>query len=240
MADIWNTYGKFRAKLQLDTDTADETFISPDELVGLTNEGIQEAESEIHTLDEEYFLAEATITLANGTSEYDLPTDIFGQKIRGITFHNGSIIYPVKRVRRLHKFFEVELVRQFGSQENYRYLLKNQSATAGLKLVLLPQSRDVGAFLFMWYIREANRIPLVSAGSQAASDATVIDIPEFVPFVFDFVKLKIMQKEKDPGISEQAAILANQRKMMVDTLTNRVPDDDDNITMDLTHYEEHA
>jgi hypothetical protein len=92
----------------------------------------------------------------------------------------------------------------------------------------------------IWYIRNANRVPLVSAGSQGASDATVIDIPEFANFVMQAMRVRCLQKEGDPRLQDELAILQQQRKMMVDTLTDVVPDDDNTVQADFSAYEEHT
>ncbi len=90
----------------------------------------------------------------------------------------------------------------------------------------------------LWYIRNAARIPLIAEGTQAITEATLVDIPEFANFLLQYVKCRIWEKEGNPNLQTGLAVLEQQRKMMVDTLTQMVPDDDDQIQPDLSHYEE--
>ncbi len=81
----------------------------------------------------------------------------------------------------------------------------------------------------MWYIRNANRL---------TGDDSVIDVPEFIHFILQFVKVKCLKKE---GIltEDDKNDLRTQRKLMIDTLTEMVPDEDDTVPEDFTHYAEH-
>lgn len=68
-------------------------------------------------------------------------------------------------------------------------------------------------------------------------NATLIDIPEFSTFLMQWVKCRVMGKE-DPRLAGELETLVMQKKQMVDTLTNAVPDDDDEIQADYSHYQE--
>ena len=49
------TLGQIKAKVKRDLDIESEVFIQPDELIEYINDAIDEAESEIHSLYEDYF-----------------------------------------------------------------------------------------------------------------------------------------------------------------------------------------
>src|SRR3954470_8745840 len=126
------TWSELKTKIEADLDLQDEDFVTASELLGYANEAVDEAEAEIHTLYEDYFLTEGTITLIAGTSSYALPSDIYGSKIRGVIFSNNGLIYPVKRIRNSKKFELIANIRFISSStDDYRYLLKNASAAAG-------------------------------------------------------------------------------------------------------------
>lgn len=236
---IW-TFGELYDKVLLDLDLTNENFVTFDEVVGYGNEAIQEAEAEILTLHEDYFLTNDILTLVAGTASYDLPTDIYANKFRDIVYLNGVIIYQIKRVRDPRRFALAQAANINASTTEYGYLITNASAAVGRKMVLYPTPYESGAFVTRWYIRNANRVPLsVSPGSLAASRATVVDIPEFSNFLMQFMKVRILAKEGGPMLQENMAVLEQQRKMMVDTLTQMVPDNDDQIIPDLSHYYEH-
>ncbi len=52
---IW-TYLEMKNKLEVDLDLQDETFVTTDELIGYFNEALTESESEMITLNQDYFL----------------------------------------------------------------------------------------------------------------------------------------------------------------------------------------
>ena len=76
------------------------------------------------------------------------------------------------------------------------------------------------------------------AATLAIIDATLMDIPEFATFVMQWVKCRCMEKEGDPRLAGAIDILAQQKKQMVDTLTEGIVDDDNEIQPDYTHYQE--
>lgn len=234
------TYLELKTKIKKDLDLEDETFIQEDELVGYFNEAIDNAEAEILTLFEDYFLTETTLSLVAGTSEYSLPSTIYANKIRGVIYHSGTVIYEVFPIRKLKKFIEIEAAREFGSADDYRYFIKTDSATLGYKMVLLPASRETSTNVKIFFIRNANRIPLVSEGTQSATDATQVDIPEFYTFILQFVKVAIMGKEGDPRYGDNVQRLQAERQMMVDSLSKLVIDDNDTIDLDLSFYRGHS
>lgn len=236
------TYSKVRDKVLIDTCMSEEDSVTPNELIGYCNEAISEAEAEIHTLYEDYFLTNATITMVLGSTDYTLPTDLYANKIRALIYSNGSLVYPVVRIRNMQKFLDVAITQKFATSEEYRYFLLNRSSATGTILTLAPKARESGAFLTLWYLRSANRVPLLAneAVPSSTTDNTVIDIPEFVNFVMACMRGKIFAKESGGTIPpEAAAEIQQQRKMMVDTLTKMIPDDDDTVEWDLTHYREH-
>lgn len=239
---LW-TYREILQKITTDLDLQDQQFITPDEMVGYCNEAIQEAEREILKLNEDYFLAPAPLTLVAGQQDYDLPTGCYAQKIRSIQYLNGSINYPIRRIRGGAKFDDLTMIQQYGPNDDYMYILVNATAGAAAKLRLAPASRESGAFVTVWYIRNAQRVQTAAEVGIKPTDPnstsqldTVIDIPEFTTFVIDFMKAKCLAKDGDPRYSDQVAALENQRKMMVDTLTQQVPDDDDQVVADMSFY----
>ena len=64
------TWATLRAKIQRDLDLQDEIFITNTELLGYANEAIDEAEQEVLTIYEDYFLTNENLALVTGTAEY--------------------------------------------------------------------------------------------------------------------------------------------------------------------------
>lgn len=358
---IW-TYQEAKAKALGDNDLADETFISPNEMSGYFNEALQEAAAEIIELNQDYLKTYTFMPLVAGIGVYPLPANIYANKIRGIMYQNGSLIYEIKRFRRRNKFEMMAYVDQFGAADYYKYDFVNHMPGQA-SIVFHPVSRETAILppsgtpftpAIMHYIRNVNRIPMVAAngnpaelcnpelvaptqvnigsntiqtyaGSQtfgipqlgvpggypgsisyitgdvvqvqagpggalpaplapatnyyviangsgviklatslanafsstaltltstgsvymiiqvgattAIVMAQLIDVPEFITFITQWVRCRSMGKE-DPRLASELETLTMQKKEMVDTLTNAVPDDDDEIQADLSHYSE--
>lgn len=240
------TFAEINQKVRADLDLQDESFITPDEMVGYVNEAIHEAESEIMDINEDYFLQTGFLALVLGQSIYALPTDIYGQKIRQIVYNFGSIQYAIKRIRGANKFEIMAMINQFGLMDDYMYILTNTTPGTQNQILISPPSRETSTTsVQLFYIRSAQRVKQASELSppikptdpnSAAQLATVIDIPEFFTFIIDFVKYKCLLKDTDPRLTDQQGIMQNQRKMMVDSLTEQVPDDDNQIPPDMGFY----
>lgn len=224
-------YSAFKTKVQQDLDLEEENFVQATELLGYTNEAIREAEAEILTIYEDYFLTNSNLVLVNGTSLYALPTGIYASKIRGVIYNNGSLIYEIKRIRTPKKFLDRALMLYANPSDEYSYILINASAAAGTKIEFTPPSKETSSTnVVIWYLREVAEV-------TGATDP--IDIPEFINFIYAIVKGKCKQKENGgvmPG--DAVAEIEQQRKMMVDTLSTRIPDDDNEITRDISWYQE--
>lgn len=224
------TYAEIKDKVQKDLGIEQEEFVVESELIGYCNEAIDEAEAEIHTIYEDYFLARGTIDFVQGTELYSLPTDIYANKIRGIMFKNNGIVYPLDQIRFSDKFEDIMVNQEFNDSSRYRYLLLNSSATDGVQIQVVPAPRDnITGALTIWYLRNANRI---------VDDTSLCDIPEFVHFVIQYIKLRVYEKEGHPNMQLAARLVDQQRRQMVSTLTNMIPDGDNEIEQDLSFYED--
>lgn len=232
MAKYW-TLAEIKEKIEKDLDIEGEVFVQPTELLGYINEGIDEAEAEIHSVYEDYFLADDFVTLVAGQQEYDLPSDIYARKIRRIIYSDQNAkTYQVARISETSKFEDIALTERFRSTEFYRYIIKNDMAGTP-KIYFVPAIRegDVGSGdrMRVWYLRNANRL---------AVDSDVCDIPEFVHFVIAYAKLRILEKEGHPNMSYWLDQTERQRRLMINTLSNSIPDGDTRIDPDMSTYEE--
>lgn len=228
MAKFW-TWSEIKAKVQRDLDIQDEKFVTAAELLEYANEAIDDAESEIHTLYEDYFLATTTLNLTSGSDEIDLPTNIYAHKIRRILYSVGNNVYNVARLQDWQKFEKKEVADLDNSQGDWSYFLVNN--TAGSPKILItpvPTATENGA-LKIYYLRNANRL---------AVDADVCDIPEFINFIFQYMKVRVYEKEMHPNLSAAMAALQHYREQMQGTLANMVPDGEDEIETDMRVYDD--
>lgn len=231
------TYANFRDKILRDTDLEQEQFISPTELIGYTNTAIDDAESLIHGLYEDYFLKTDSFALVKDQQEYDLPSDIYADKIRRVLFSDNELSgqgrfrrYRIQQIRQFDRTLDID------TEDRFRYILINASA-GNIKMRFYPTPRENTApgTVIRFYIRNANRID--ETASQAIIDATVMDIPEFQSYLYAHVKLQVARKEK-LGQDMQVAMahLQSQKKLMEETLTSRTPDEDNLVAKDLSYY----
>lgn len=227
------TYEDIRDKILREHDLEDETFIGEDELLGYYNDAVDEAEAEIHGIYEDYFLASANLELEVDVELYSLPSDIYANKIRRVIYQNGSLTYEVKRLRDWKKFINKADADLYATDRYYGYFLKNNSIEDGVQLLLVPKSReDSETNVTIWYIRNATR---------ATDETSKCDIPEFLNFIYAHMRCSIRRKEFNGDVPQTDLLaLEAQRKLMVDTLTAMVPDDQTEIEQDLSHYWDHV
>ena len=166
---IW-TYGQMSAKVLGDYDLEDELFISPNELAGYHNDAIADAEAEIIEMQKEYFKTRAYLPWTIGATVYNLPLNIYGNKIRKVMFASGSIIYEIRRFRGVSKFEDIAFTDQYGTSDDYRYDLLND-VPGQVQLEFHPTPRETAvlypaAALFtpvvIHYIRNCARVPLIA------------------------------------------------------------------------------
>ena len=227
------TYAEIKNKIESDLDLMGELFVTPSEMLGYVNEGIDQAEAEIHKLgaEDNYFLTRAHIPLIEGQSEYSLPENIYGNKIRKIIYSKNTRIYPIKRFRGQEMFEEMAASLLNPAQtQDLKYVITNNSAQTGPQIVFFPPAMETEpTAVTLWFIRNANRVLV---------DADRIDIPEFTSFVIQYAKVRCYEKEMHPNLSTAVQILQAERQLMVDTLSEMVPDDDNRIVSDVSHYTE--
>lgn len=231
---LYWTYQRFREKIERDLDLEindeEEAFISNTEFLGYYNDAIDKAEQIVMSLDQDYFLTRSTVSFVADTEEYDLPSDIYAQKIRRFLYRKSTDVHTISRVRDWRKFEEYEINLESGSSRIYRYFLIN--TTPGQpKLLITPVPNETGNYGKIWYIRQANR---------AENDADICDIPEANNFINAYLKLRCLLKESNPLAGEAKADYIQERQDLMDTLQDKTPDADNEIEMDMTSYEEHV
>ena len=225
------TWAQIKAKMESELDMTEETFIDEDEFREYANDAIDIIEANIITLNEDYFLSRGEITFVNGTDKYDLPENIYAQKVRGIIYFSGTKIYPIKRIREYQKFMKYRTARfETSSTDDYRYFIYNDTV-GNPEIMFSPPAYESGALAEIWYTRQANRLE---------SGTDICDIPEFISYIFDYLREKAFFKKQAGSakhvMAREDRDLSLQRA--IDTLTNMVPDGDNEIEPDFSVYEE--
>lgn len=227
---IYRTFAQIDLRIRRPLDLIDEPIVSQAEMIDYVNDAIDKAEALIHTLYEDYFLTWDYMALVTGTTEYDLPADIYGMKIRGLVYRNGSTRYPVLKIKGKDMFAKIVDQEQDVSAA-YMYFIKNATAAAGVKQVLLPASRETSSLVLQrFYLRNANRIVLTT---------DLCDIPEFSTFIEAHAKHLAAIKSGHPDVDALKEERDRQEQLMIDTLAAMTPDEDNLIVPDASAYEEH-
>jgi hypothetical protein len=230
---IYPTFTDIETRVRRELDLIDEPSVTQNELIAYCNQAIDVAESEIHSLYEDYFLNKAQISLVQNQSEYTLPADIYSSKIRAVIYNVANEIYEVMRMNDKRMFEKIIRSEIYAQGDIHRYILLNPSASSGVKLYLFPAARaSTSNALTVWYLRNANRI---------VNPTDLIDIPEFSNFVV--AKIKWLIAINKPGlvaVEGATADAAAQLSLMQESLQNRTPDDWTNVVMDTDMYEDHT
>jgi hypothetical protein len=225
------TWAEIKARLtkELDIDLDYDGLVDDEELLNYTNDAIDEAESHILSLHEDYFLSKDDLTLVNGTDEYDPPSNIYASKIRDLVYHKDTDVYRIPRVKNWHKFLAYREGRVTSSNNlPYAYFIVNNTAGSP-KILFTPPAYEDGQLVEVWYIRNANRL---------TGDADVCDIPEFIQFILWHVKSAVLGKDGHPAFAAASQKLDFWRAQMIQTLENMVIDNQNEIEPDYSHYEE--
>ena len=65
---------------------------------------------------------------------------------------------------------------------------------------------------------------------------SVCDIPEFVDYILQFMKVRCYEKEGHPNTTMAMGLLDYKKKNMINTLSNMVPDGDNLLDQDNSFY----
>jgi hypothetical protein len=228
----FRTFGTLKEQVKNELDLQDETQISDAEFLDFCNEAIEEAESEIHKLCEDYFKSKASLTVTSGQASYQLPTYIYADKIRKIVYWDGSKAYEVKRLKSENFATEIPaLDLDTGGDLTYD-ILNNPSVSGGPRIVFHPAPDfSDSTTLTIWYIRNA---------AQVAADGDTVDIPEFSRFIKQYMKVLCCEREGHPLLEYHMQKAERYRQKMIESLSDRTPDGDNEIEQDLSVYEEHT
>lgn len=221
------TYAEIKGKVFRDLEMEGETFVSDIELLGYANEAIDEVERQIHMLCEDYFVTRTTIGLVSGQEAYDLPSDIYGLKIRQITYKNGTDVWRLHRLKNWRKFdnYEIEQVNSTGTRQ-YGYFILN-SVPGQPKIILAPTPAETGQYLHLWYIRNANTL---------VDDTSICDIPEAANYVIAYIKMRCMEKELHPNLQKAVADVDRERADTIAVLSEMYADNETEIEPDFRLY----
>lgn len=237
----YKTWAEIKEKVEMELDLETEDFIQPNEFIGYINDAVAQAEQQIHKLglEDEYFLTKTQVSLVQGQADYDLPSNIYSNKLKRIIYQVGTTVYDVTRFRSKDRFIEKALRDMYqGSTQYYKYELRNDgpgSSTQKPVFELSPSAQETATnALTIWYYRVANKWATTDTNGDA-----YCDLPESaVQFVQAYTRYRCYDKEGHPNTGEAKDMMLTARQDMIDVLTNMVPDEESSIDRDVSLYED--
>lgn len=228
------TWGDIKAEVQKDLGIEGDPEYDEQELVNMCNRAINRVESKVIQLQQDYFLTrlEPNIAVSKDVLEYDLPTDVYANKIRRVFWDQTG--YNRKRLYRAKNIDDMEQMRDWDSynfKRKLRYMILN-SASAGRKITLSYSDSD--AELVVYYTRNANRF------NATDGDGQICDIPEFVDAVIAHMKYQVEYKDKSPTVTISKQEYLDIIDELTSSLGQAVNDEDMMIEPDTEIWDDHS
>jgi hypothetical protein len=219
---LW-TYSDAKEHVEESLDIAGENVIDDTEMMRLFNAAINEAENTIHGLFQDYFLTSDYVSLVSGTASYAMPSDIFANKLRVVTWLDGTESYEVRRIK-------IRDIVGVLDGDDYQYNVENASSITGTRFVVYPTPNETTSTkMRRWYVRNSTPV---------TTDSSVIDIPEFIDFILYHVKHACAIKIGHPLMVMLKDLRDEKKGEMVNTLTTMVEDGNDDIEADVSFYDD--
>lgn len=215
------TWAEVKQKIDNDMDLQEEPdLLSENELMGYVNDAIDVVEQHFIKMGD-YFLSTEKINIMEEERDYDLPEDIYATKIRKILCDSDYEVRPLKDLKYVS-------YQESSTNSFYKYLIiNNPGSKPKIRLIPTPMADGV---LDIYYTRNANRL------SVDAGDYQYIDLPEAMGFIITYVKLRIYEKEKSPMYQMYYTEIQKQEEMLIDALSQRIDDENNEIEIDINNY----
>ena len=222
-----NTLKDIRDRLKDELDMVEEQWLDDPDLDRIINSAVQKAGRKIITIYEDYFLSSYSVEISATDNMVDYPPNIYANKMRNMTLIVDGYATEIKPVRNLASSIAYNSL--YGSTEGAvaRQWLP-YDAEDNRKIRLMPDAGTAGR-IEMWYIREPKRLVL---------DTDVCDIPEFVDYVVQESKARYQAIDGDPRYAADKAESLELEKSMIDTLSNMKDDENNEVLVDLSFYED--
>lgn len=138
------TYGQLKSRVEKRLDLEEEVFIQDSEFLEYTHDAIDMVEAIIHKFraEDTYYETCAPLALLQGQQDYQLPSNIYANKIRKIIFQRQDDIFEIKRMTRRERYVEAAIRELYYSDNWYRYMIINADARTKPILRLFPKSVD--------------------------------------------------------------------------------------------------
>lgn len=218
------TWGEIREKIEDEFDLQEEPdMLSEGELCGYLNDAIDSIEQ--FFVARKYFLSATTIAMVAGQRDYDLPTDIYANKIK-------KLIYDYNEIKPIKDLSKITIVESLSGVGDFCYILINSGSRP--KIRILPTPQESGT-MDLYYVRNAARI------EEDGDDDQEIDIPEANLYIIEHLRREIYRKEKNWMMVEKCDQRLKELKISFEDALDAQTDDDNNfIEPDTSFLEDHV
>lgn len=203
------TVGQLKDKIKKFTCIEEESFISDDELCCFIDMAQKRAIELISCLNKDYFTSCVDMEIESKTNTVDLPSDIRGTKIKRVMWVDGKCCTPLER-----EPYICQVDKCATRPCAYTFFNKKD---VGPQLTLFPTPSKEGTVRII-YERQPCDIDENTDGSQE------FELQEICKYVFDFVKLRIYEKEKNPLASLAISELNESERLMIECLSTQFTD----------------
>lgn len=220
-------------KIEYDLDLEEEEFIQASEMTGYINDAITIIEAHINTLGlkDNYLLTRTTLSLVAGTADYSLPSNIFQDKIKEVTYSNGATIYNIKPLTKDKASEEIEHLNRYSTSDYYKYRIRND-ASNDVNFQIIPAARETASnVIIIEYYRDLERV---------SADADLVELPEIcLQYLYQYVKSMIYEKESHALYQASLLKLEKIEELMISTLQGQLADSSESyIELDKSIYED--
>lgn len=241
----YKTFGELEQEVREDTDTIEQDFVSESLMRQYFNDGVDRIEADIQKYEvDDYFLSYMDVPYENGMREIPLPDDIYIHKVRSLVFYEqNNYVYTMERLRSIEKF-ELMAYQEINSNQAYfahiGYFMTHKKGE-GPKILLTPNRYTTFSgptFIRLWYRRQIQKmVDLEIDGNVLGAREVMCDIPEFHFALKFYVKSRIYDKADEPSNHERAMQqYIESMTTMKETIENMMPDGQNMIKGDFTHY----
>lgn len=233
----FKTLDQIRSKIERDLDLEEEEFIQSQEMIEYINDAITRAEAHICKLGlrDKYFLTKTAINMVQGQADYELPENIYTNKILEVVYQNNDEIYKIDPIDSITMLADMLWMNNNsgGALYDYRYWIHHDSpGEERIQIVPVPRDSVTSGINIMHY-RDAN---------QLEEDDDICDLPEIaLQYLYQYVKKMVYEKERGQSWEVAKQELMDIEKLMIETLSQQIADPAmSEVEKDLTTYWEHS
>lgn len=169
------TWSEAKTKIQEKIDIQDEVFVSPAELLRYCHDAIDYTEAEIHKFNvaDKYFESVYPIQITSGIQDYQMPPNIYANKILKFIKNTPNDVYEIERLTRLNRYRDAAYLEHNGDSNSLSYMIINDSGNTKPVLRIFPRPTQ-----------SISAVSTTATGTALSNTITVASATGIVPGMF--------------------------------------------------------